>query len=373
MTIIECTEEKYALNLNPYQIFIFINEKTKPYLELFKEFQENNKSYEIVLLPFESSGAEEVMDESVDPQLANVISHSDIVARVMPVKLGDYRYMTETFLKRKSPDFDYMSYKLEQFMGNLCERESLSYVNTIRRFFQYGNQEFSDFIMSVFNGNFKDLMNMANRYSHMFCTNDYVAAEYFTSDFVKMLDKTQQEQLVNIVKDALGYNSLTESKAVFIDFISVFETQGESVQNSSTKKEKNIKAPDFKIVITPSEKKRIADAKGDYDIQVVRDSGEITSLKFGYRGDKMIYLLTLLFQKAVGGFPTKFFTFDSSKLAIKKIYDEMFRSGGDDWVDSIATDTHHLFMSRSHAKTAIEKGNDLDLNTAYWCNLDTTS
>ena len=37
--IFECTEEKYALNLNPYQIFVFINEKTKPYLEMFKESQ----------------------------------------------------------------------------------------------------------------------------------------------------------------------------------------------------------------------------------------------------------------------------------------------------------------------------------------------
>ena len=31
MAIFECTEEGYALNLNPYQIFVFINEKTKPY------------------------------------------------------------------------------------------------------------------------------------------------------------------------------------------------------------------------------------------------------------------------------------------------------------------------------------------------------
>ena len=37
MAIFECTEEGYALNLNPYQIFVFINEKTKPYLKLFKE------------------------------------------------------------------------------------------------------------------------------------------------------------------------------------------------------------------------------------------------------------------------------------------------------------------------------------------------
>ena len=373
MAIIECTEEKYALNLNPYQIFIFINEKTKPYLEMFKDLQERSKSYEIVLLPCEFSRVEEVMDESVDPQLVNVISHSDIVARVMPARFGDYRYQTETFLKRKNPDFDYMSYKLDQFMDNLMDKKSKSYVNTIRRFFQYGNQEFSDFIVGVFGGNLTNLLNMANHYSHIVCTNDYFVAERFTEDFINMLDETQREQLDTIIKDALGYNSLTESKAVFTDFISIVELQSENARNSSQKREKNIKAPDFKIVVTPSEKKRKADAKGDYDINVVKDNGEINTLRFGHRGDKMFYLLTLLFQKAVGGFPTKFFSFDSSKMAIKKIYDEMFRSGGDVWVNSMAEDSHHLSVIRSHAKTAIEKGNDLDLNTAYWCNLDTTS
>ena len=113
------------------------------------------------------------------------------------------------------------------------------------------------------------------------------------------------------------------------------------------------------------------DAKGDYDIQIVKDSGEIISLRFGGRGDKMFYLLTLLCQKRVGGLPTKFFSFDSSKLAIKKVYDEMFRSGGDVWVGTMATKTHQLTVSRTHAKLAIEKGNSLDLNTAYWSNLDT--
>ena len=137
MTVIECTEERYALNLNPYQIFVFINEKTKPYLDLFKELQEKSKPYDIVLLPFDSSEAQEYVDDSIDPQLYNVISHSDIVARVMPKKFGDYRYMTETLLKRKNPDFDYMHSKWDQFMASLKSKRSQSYVNTIRRFFQF--------------------------------------------------------------------------------------------------------------------------------------------------------------------------------------------------------------------------------------------
>ena len=374
MTIIECTEEKYALNLNPYQIFVFINEKTKPYLELFKELQERSKSYEIVLLPFDSSEAQEFVDDSVDPQLYNVISHSDIVARVMPKQFGDYRYMTETLLKRKTPDFDYVNYKWDQFMASLRSKRSQSYVNTIRRFFQYGNQEFSDFIMDIFNGNLKELMDMSNHSTHMGCTNDHSVAQNFTREFLKKLSDTQREQLDTIIKDALDYNSLKESKAVFSDYIySVFESEDEMPKVSFAKREKTIKEPDFNIVLTPSKKKKLADAEGDDEIQIVKDNGETMPLEFGYRGDKMFYLLTLLCQKTVGGLPTKFFTFDSSKLAIKQAYDEVFRTGGDIWVDTMAKDSHKISMCRSHAKEAIDNNTSLDINTAYWCNLDTTA
>lgn len=372
MTIIQCTEERYALNLNPYQIFVFINEKTKPYLELFKEIQERSKSYEIVLLPFDSSEAQEFVDDSVDPQLYNVISHSDIVARIMPKKYGDYRYLTETLIKRKNPDFDYMNYKLEQFMNNLRAKKSQSYVNTIRRFFQYGNQEFSDFIMNIFDGNLKDLLDMSNHYSHIVCTNDFSVAQDFTKEFLKKLTDEQREQLDTIVKDALDYNCMKESKAVFSDYIySVFDSEDNVSQVSFAKKEKNIKAPDFNIVISPIKKKRLADVGGDYEIQIVKDSGESLPLEFGYRGDKMFYLLTLLCQKITGGLPTKFFTFKTSKLAIKNVYDEVFRTGGDVWVDSMANDSHKLSVCRTHAKLAIEDNPQLDFNTSYWCNLDT--
>ena len=70
------------------------------------------------------------------------------------------------------------------------------------------------------------------------------------------------------------------------------------------------------------------------------------------------------------GLPTKFFSFDSSKLAIKKVYDEMFLSDGVDWVISKASEKHHLTICSSHVKMAIEKGNSLDMITAYWSNLE---
>ena len=372
MTIIQCTEEKYALNLNPFQIFVFINEKTRPYQELFEELQKDSDPYEIVLLPFDSSESHEVVDESIDPQLYNVISHSDFVARVMPKRYGDYSYMTDTLLKRKNPDFDYVRYKWESFKKTLMSRQNKSYVNTVRRFFQKGNQEFSDFIMDIYDGNLKDLLEMSNRYSHMICTSDYQAAQNFMIKFLRKLSGEQREQLDTIVKDALDYNSPKESKAVFSDYIYAVPESGENVPGSpQSKGKKNIKVPDFNIVVTPSKRKRLADAEGDYDVQIVMDSGEIMPLEFNYRGDKMFYILTLLCQKFIGGLPTKFFNFDSSKHAIKEVYDRIFRSGGDEWVDSMAKDTHRLSVCRSHAKLAIENNTNLDVNTVYWCNIET--
>ena len=79
-------------------------------------------------------------------------------------------------------------------MGKLIERKDHSYVYTLRRFFQYGNQEFSDFVMSVFNGNLKELLDMSNRYCRIACTNDYLKAQRFTSGFVDKLDDAQREQ-----------------------------------------------------------------------------------------------------------------------------------------------------------------------------------
>ena len=245
-------------------------------------------------------------------------------------------------------------------------------MNTIRRFFQYGNQEFSDFVMSVFNGNLKDLLDMSNYYTHIHCTNDFSAARYFTRNFVEKLNDEQKEQLDTIIMDALDYNSLKESKAVFTDYIyASFATEDDDSRISLRNKEKKVTTPNFNIVITPMKKKRLADAEGDYDIQIVRDNGERQSLDFGYRGDKMFYILTLLCQKMVGGLPTKYFTFETSKTAIKKAYNAVFRSGGDVWVDAVANDSHKLSVCRTHAKLAIEENPTLDFNTSYWCNLDT--
>ena len=94
MTTIECTNEKLALNLNPYQIFVFINEKTKPYLDQIK--RGHICRYNIELIHFDAEkDCQAIVGEDVDPLLYYNITHSDIFARVMPLKEGDFRYFSQ--------------------------------------------------------------------------------------------------------------------------------------------------------------------------------------------------------------------------------------------------------------------------------------
>lgn len=100
MTTIECTDEKLALNLNPYQIFVFVNEKTKPYLDQIK--RDHIGRYNIELIPFDAlKDSQAVVGEDVDPLLYYNITHSDLFARVMPLKEGDYRYTSEILFQGK--------------------------------------------------------------------------------------------------------------------------------------------------------------------------------------------------------------------------------------------------------------------------------
>ena len=68
MTAIECTDEKFALNLNPYQIFVFVNEKTKPFLEQIKK--NRIREYSIELIPFDAEkDTQPIVGEDVAPLL----------------------------------------------------------------------------------------------------------------------------------------------------------------------------------------------------------------------------------------------------------------------------------------------------------------
>ena len=103
MTTIECTDEKLALNLNPYQIFVFVNEKTKPYLDQLKKHHFGHYGYSIELIPFDAEkDSQAVVGEDVDPLLYYNITHSDLFARVMPLKKGDYRYTSEILFRGRT-------------------------------------------------------------------------------------------------------------------------------------------------------------------------------------------------------------------------------------------------------------------------------
>ena len=101
-----------------------------------------------------------------------------------------------------------------------------------------------------------------------------------------------------------------------------------------------------------------------------KDDGNRIELEFGHRGDKMLYLLTLLCQKTRGGLPTAYFKNEQAKQVIKAVYDRMYRSGGDEWVNKCSNNTHTISTYRSHAKEVIENDERLEPYMAYWCNFE---
>ena len=126
MTTIECTDEKLALNLNPYQIFVFVNEKTKPYLDQIK--RDHIGRYNIELIPFDAlKDSQAVVGEDVDPLLYYNITHSDLFARVMPLKEGDYRYTSEILFQGKDYSGDLFFNVVNNFARSLNNKKSKSF------------------------------------------------------------------------------------------------------------------------------------------------------------------------------------------------------------------------------------------------------
>ncbi len=127
---------------------------------------------------------------------------------------------------------------------------------------------------------------------------------------------------------------------------------------------------DFSIVVRPSDCSKFITREGDYTILIREDDGEEFFLGMPHRGAKMLYLLTLLCQKAVGGLPNKFFKNRRAATAIAALYDKLYRSGGEQWVDKCATKDHNLSTFRTHAKDAVEDSKSLDNVQRYWCGFE---
>ena len=372
MTTIECTDEKLALNLNPYQIFVFVNEKTKPYLDQIK--RDHIGRYNIELIPFDAlKDSQAVVGEDVDPLLYYNITHSDLFARVMPLKEGDYRYTSEILFQGKYYSGDLFFNVVNNFARSLNNKKSKSFVNTLRRYFQYGNEEFYDFLMEVYDGDLSKILEMSKYYSHIVSSAVQTSAENFLADFMRQLSKDKKEELISIIKDTLGFACEKDSKLLLCNYLQYKYTPGiggfSNLSKVAEVKSELLK-PDFSLVIEYNRKDRLMDKDGDYSIILKKDDGNRIELEFGHRGDKMLYLLTLLCQKTRGGLPTAYFKNEQAKQVIKAVYDRMYRSGGDEWVNKCSNNTHTISTYRSHAKEVIENDERLEPYMAYWCNFE---
>ena len=372
MTTIECTDEKLALNLNPYQIFVFVNEKTKPYLDQIK--RDHIGRYNIELIPFDAlKDSQAVVGEDVDPLLYYNITHSDLFARVMPLKEGDYRYTSEILFQGKDYSGDLFFNVVNNFARSLNNKKSKSFVNTLRRYFQYGNEEFYDFLMEVYDGDLSKILEMSKYYSHIVSSAVQTSAENFLVDFMHQLSKDKKEELISIIKDTLGFACEKDSKLLLCNYLQYKYTPGiggfSNLSKVAEVKSELLK-PDFSLVIEYNRKDRLMDKDGDYSIILKKDDGNRIELEFGHRGDKMLYLLTLLCQKTRGGLPTAYFKNEQAKQVIKAVYDRMYRSGGDEWVNKCSNNTHTISTYRSHAKEVIENDERLEPYMAYWCNFE---
>lgn len=372
MTTIECTDEKLALNLNPYQIFVFVNEKTKPYLDQIK--RDHIGRYNIELIPFDAlKDSQAVVGEDVDPLLYYNITHSDLFARVMPLKEGDYRYTSEILFQGKDYSGDLFFNVVNNFARSLNCKKSKSFVNTLRRYFQYGNEEFYDFLMEVYDGDLSKILEMSKFYSNIVSSAVQTSAENFLADFMRQLSKDKKEELISIIKDTLGFACEKDSKLLLCNYLQYKYTPGiggfSNLSKVAEVKSELLK-PDFSLVIEYNRKDRLMDKDGDYSIILKKDDGNRIELEFGHRGDKMLYLLTLLCQKTRGGLPTAYFKNEQAKQVIKAVYDRMYRSGGDEWVNKCSNNTHTISTYRSHAKEVIENDERLEPYMAYWCNFE---
>ena len=372
MTTIECTDAKLALNLNPYQIFVFVNEKTKPYLDQIK--RDHIGRYNIELIPFDAlKDSQAVVGEDVDPLLYYNITHSDLFARVMPLKEGDYRYTSEILFQGKDYSGDLFFNVVNNFARSLNNKKSKSFVNTLRRYFQYGNEEFYDFLMEVYDGDLSRILRMSKYYTNIVSSSVQTSAENFLADFMHQLSEDKREQLLSLVKDTLGYASEKDSKLLLCNYLQYKYTPGTGGFSNLSKVaevKSELLKPDFSLVIEYNRKEGLMGKDGDYSIILKKDDGNRIELEFGHRGDKMLYLLTLLCQKTRGGLPTAYFKNEQAKQVIKAVYDRMYRSGGDEWVNKCSNNTHTISTYRSHAKEVIENDERLEPYMAYWCNFE---
>ena len=152
-----------------------------------------------------------------------------------------------------------------------------------------------------------------------------------------------------------------------IDPLYILMLLGDKVDKSIVS---DIAKPNFTIVVRPSGKSKFLAKDGDYSIIIRKDSGEEVALDMPHRGAKVLYVLTLLCQKVVGGLPNKYFHNERAAVAIEGLYNKLYRSGGAQWMKNCAAKIHNLSTFRTHAKNAVEDNEALDNVLRYWCGFE---
>lgn len=362
MTIVECVNEKTALNLNPFQVFVFLNEKTKKFEMRLRLLADRQRSFHFVFVDDDPRSHVQVhLPETMDFQLYTLVMNSDIVARVMPKWARDYRYLTEVL--PSTDDWGTIEKAIKNVTRKLRDEQYDSKANTLRRYFQYGNAPFVDFLSDVFQGDLQQVVIMSSYYTHMHCTGDVRRAEQFAYKFFEKLNEDQLSTINQMMKETLDYASEEDSLLLLDDFIH-YQCEEETVDH-------HIAKPTFRIVISPQDRKP-SEAEGRFAITIVTDGGEQHNLVFPHKGAKMIYLLTLLCQTKIGGLPTNYFKTDVSLKIISKIYDKLYSVGGMEWAKKLGDKIHNITMYRTHASESIKEDEWMGKSIAYWCDFENT-
>ena len=123
----------------------------------------------------------------------------------MPKWAGDYRYLTEVL--PAGDDWATVERIVRNVTRKLRNEQYDSKTNTLRRYFQYGNTPFVDFLSDVYQGDLQQVVNMSLYYTHMHCTGDVRRAEQFAFKFFEKLNEEQLCTINQIMKETLDYAS----------------------------------------------------------------------------------------------------------------------------------------------------------------------
>ena len=362
MTIVECSYPNLGLNLNPKQIFVFNNSRTKDLMPELWRYSQNQHSYEFVFIDYDPRNRIDHTVFCIDELLFQNIIRSDIVVRIMPSSCDDFRYITETV----PPECDWQTLEsiIKRITRRLRDEEFRSLEESLLTFMKDEDPEFVDLVDKAYNSDLSKLEEMSAEYA-----NDKTkfgklprSAE-FTSKFFNQIHGFLGQKVKQMMAESLGYPDRKDSILLFKSILLFDAPDGD--RNGF---EPIQPIPNFKIVISPA-KRNVNDKDGNYDITVV-DADSQHLLVFPHRGAKMLYLLSLLCQTRVDGLPTNYFTTDISQEILIKIYNKVFGYGGADWLKGWSEDSHQISVNRNHASTSIKNHWDLSDEQKYWCDLE---